>query len=274
MSAAPVSVIGLRPDPSIKVVSVTPAMAQEWLTHNEVNRNIRTHDVEKYARAMIRGQWALTGEAIKFSSDGKLLDGQHRLTAIMRAKQPVQLVVIHGIDESAQLEMDSGARRTASDALGFLGETSTALLAAAARLAFLVDNDLISADRKKQGVSHGEIAEYINANPDIRDAVQATLGLRKFIDMPPSVICVAYYYLRRIHQTRAEEFFHSLSTRANLPDRSAILALDSRLRTMRNNGTRASQRDYLTLVFKAWNYWRKDRPAASLALGGKLPEPK
>ena len=267
-------IVELHPDPSAEIVTVTPAMAQEWLTHNEVNRNIRQHDVEKYARSMIRGRWTLTGEAIKFSRDGQLLDGQHRLTAIVRAKTAVSLMVVRGIESSAQLDMDSGAKRSASDALGFLGESSTALLAASARLAFLVDNDLINAERKKQGVSHGEIADYVAAHPDLRDAVLAALGLRKYIDAPPTAIVVAYYYLRQIHQTQAGEFFNGLASRANLPTGSAILALDSRLRSIRKNGTRASHRDYLNLFFKAWNYWRKDRPAATLALGGRLTEPK
>lgn len=267
-------VVELRPDPTIEVIAVTPAMAQEWLTRNEVNRNIRQGDVEKYARAMLRGQWALTGEAVKFSTEGKLLDGQHRLTAVVRSKQTVTLIVVRGIDESAQLEMDTGVKRTASDALGFLGETNTALLAAATRLAILVNDGRINADRKRQGVSNGEIAEYIELHPEIRDAVRATMGLRKHIDAPPAAICVAYYEVRKVHQAQAEEFFNGLATRANLSERSPILALDSRLRNIRKNGTRASHREYLSLFFRAWNYWRKGRPAASFPITGKLPEPK
>lgn len=269
------AVTQLHAGPTIRVVTVTPAMAEQWLSRNDVNRNIRQQNVEKYSRAMSSGKWTMTGEPIKFGSDGRLLDGQHRLLAIIRAGIAVDLVVVDGLEPSAQLDMDSGAKRSASDAIGFLGETNSALLAASARLAFLVDRGLINQDRKKHGVSNSEIAAYVQSNPDLRDAVLVTNNLRRHIDAAPTAICVAYYYLARINHSQAEEFFNGLATRANVSAGSAILALDSRLRSIRKNATRASHRDYLNLFFKAWNYWRRGRTAATLALGGgTLIEPK
>ncbi len=266
--------ISIPNSPTAEVVAVTPALAQEWLAKNDVNRTIRSHNVSKYARNMGAGQWAMTGEPIKFSRFGKLLDGQHRLLAVIKSGATVKMLVVRGLDEESQVEMDSGAKRSASDALAFLGESNTALLAASARLILLAVTGLINEDRKKHALSNGEIAEFVNKNADIRDAVNAAERWRRYIDAPPSVVCAAYYFLAQVHETKAAVFFDSLASRANVPAGSAILALDSRLRSIRKNGTRPSQRDYLNLFFKAWNYWRKNRGATQLVLGGNLVEPK
>lgn len=259
--------------PQTEIVSVTPEIAQKWLAENDVNRNVRNYNVDKYARNMANGQWSMTGEPVKFDRHRKLLDGQHRLLAVVKSGTTVDLLVVRNLDPASQIEMDSGAKRTAADALSFIGESSAALLAATARIVILATTGLINQDRKKHALSNGEIAEFVADNPEIRDAVSVGERWRAAIDAPPSVICAAYYCLSQVHAAKAVMFFDGLASRANLPKNSAILALDSRLRTIRKNGTRVSQRDYLNLFFKAWNHWRKNRGVASLTLGGNLVEP-
>jgi predicted nucleic acid-binding Zn ribbon protein len=78
-----VTEIGQRPAASI--VYVTPEMAERWLGHNKVNRNLRNRRVDQFARDMRSGRWQLTGEAIKFGKSGNLIDGQHRLWAVIES---------------------------------------------------------------------------------------------------------------------------------------------------------------------------------------------
>ena len=70
-------------------VLVTPAMAAEWLKKNtDENRAVRPRVQEKYTAAMRRHQWQeCNGETIKFDRDGTMIDGQHRLRALMEAGQ-------------------------------------------------------------------------------------------------------------------------------------------------------------------------------------------
>lgn len=70
----------------IEQVQMTPGLAKKMLASNADNqRNLRMSKVEQYVRDMLAGHWPITGETIKVATDGALIDGQHRLTAVLHA---------------------------------------------------------------------------------------------------------------------------------------------------------------------------------------------
>lgn len=100
------------------IINVTPSMAQQFLASNaEFQRNLRTGEVKTLAAAMLRGEWILTHQGVAFDSDGKLIDGQHRLHAIIMADMPQDMLVVTGVDPSAFKVLDIGAKRSTSDLL-------------------------------------------------------------------------------------------------------------------------------------------------------------
>jgi len=86
-------------------------MANEWLRKNEGNRKLRESRAAGLARAIVAGKWTLTHQAIAFSKKGRLLDGQHRLRAIILANIPIQCVVARDVPEDAFAYMDAGLPR-------------------------------------------------------------------------------------------------------------------------------------------------------------------
>ena len=75
-------------------MSISPEMARRWLeVGNTRNRNMNMAYCERLARDMREGRWVLTHEGIAFSPNGRLLDGQHRLQAIILADLPVAMFV-------------------------------------------------------------------------------------------------------------------------------------------------------------------------------------
>lgn len=105
------------------VVTVTPELAKQWLKQNaHNNRNIRDSDVSKFARDMRNGNWKLTHQGIAFNALGDLIDGQHRLWAVIESGVSVPMHVWTEVPEETVQLIDSGTARTASDSLGFLTE--------------------------------------------------------------------------------------------------------------------------------------------------------
>lgn len=100
---------------------ITPELASKYLEANKANRRIRAHKVEMYARDMTAGRWQLNGQGISFSSSGMLLDGQHRLHAIVKSGVSVQMNVVRGLDRTAGATMDIGITRTDLDLASALG---------------------------------------------------------------------------------------------------------------------------------------------------------
>jgi hypothetical protein len=112
---------------------ITPELAQEWLDRGGTNRKITRRCIEAMTATIQRGEWRLTGEAIKLDHEGRVRDGQNRLHAIVEAGIPVQSVVARGVSEDAFDVMDTGRSRNAADVLHIHGYPSQNVLAAAAR---------------------------------------------------------------------------------------------------------------------------------------------
>ena len=82
-----------------KVTTITPEMAREWLKKNmHNNRPVLKATVHNYARQMRCGTWNLTHQGIAFDQNGELVDGQHRLSAIIEANVPVKMNVTYGLN--------------------------------------------------------------------------------------------------------------------------------------------------------------------------------
>jgi hypothetical protein len=91
---------------------VTPAMAKRWLENNFRNRPLVEDVVAAYARDMVNGVWVPTHQGIAFSDKDELIDGQHRLHAIVRSGVTIRMMVTFGIP--AKIE---GSEMTTMDAV-------------------------------------------------------------------------------------------------------------------------------------------------------------
>jgi hypothetical protein len=98
-------------------VTVTPDMARSWLATSQGNRTIKhATKLLEYKKDMLRGAWLYNGDSIRFSEDGVLLDGHHRLTACSEAEVPfVSDVVV--VPAEAVHTIDRGANRSEADSL-------------------------------------------------------------------------------------------------------------------------------------------------------------
>lgn len=93
---------------------VTPEFAAIVLRDkNKNNRQIRTERVNQYVRDIKRGDWKVTHQGIAFDKEGNLIDGQHRLSAVVKANIPVYMMVCRNVDHQAAAVVDIGQKRTA-----------------------------------------------------------------------------------------------------------------------------------------------------------------
>lgn len=98
---------------------VTPELAKAWLDQNDTtNRVLRPLLVARYANAMRNGEWCLTHQGICFNSHGHLVDGQHRLAAVVKSGVTVTMLVTEGAGYGFAAPLDVGANRHFADILG------------------------------------------------------------------------------------------------------------------------------------------------------------
>jgi hypothetical protein len=98
--------------------TITPTMAQVFLEKNHPNnRTISESLVTRYAEEIKNTRWVVTHQGIAFSTDGYLIDGQHRCHAIIRANKPVTLAITTGLPPVAIEGIDLNRVRRTSDVL-------------------------------------------------------------------------------------------------------------------------------------------------------------
>jgi len=113
-----------KPTFKTKLVLVTPAKATEWLQNNTKNRRLRPRYVERLASDMTSGKYIATHQGVAFGTDGILVDGQHRLEAIVLSGTSQWLLVTTDLPPQALLVVDDGVKRSMADVVGIMDEIS------------------------------------------------------------------------------------------------------------------------------------------------------
>lgn len=265
----------------IATEKVSPKMAKRWLELYPEGRGYRqrplsSRTVDRYTADMSAGFWHNDGAPIRFGKSGRLLDGQHRLHAVVRSGLVQEFVVIRDVDDAAFTVMDTGKARTTADVLGSSGYDRAPALAGTAGLILLL---LYHRERAtKQFLSRGipgqndQIRDFIEANPSIPVAVDhahTKLHLNRVI--PRNIAAALLWIFTEGRLTgKGLEFFEKLATGEGLHRGDPILTLREHLIGVRNR--RNNRLDYICGTIYAWNRWIRGRTLMRLRVPEKLPE--
>lgn len=100
-----------------QVMEVTPPMAADFLARNKNIRKINKARVASLEEDMRRGVFGVTALGLVFNQDGDLVNGQHRLTAQIRADVTLTYNVTTGCTDEQAIHMDNGLARSMKDVL-------------------------------------------------------------------------------------------------------------------------------------------------------------
>lgn len=109
---------------TVSFENITPVIAEEYLKVNKKNRTVKTKAVEDYARRIQQGEFKTTHQGIAFDTDGELIDGQHRLLAVIVSGKPARMMVSRGVPKDTISAVDRGVTRSVRDVLS-IGYDST-----------------------------------------------------------------------------------------------------------------------------------------------------
>lgn len=266
-----------QPDaPTVTWEAITPTVAQELLGRNDHNRPLTKSRVASLASDMVSGRWVMNGEAIKLAKDGTLLDGQHRLAAVVQANVPINMLVVRGLHEKAQETMDTGGKRTFSNQLTLRGETYSYQLAAVLRMVWLWrhQGDSLTSAGFVRPPTNGELFELLEAYPEVRVQAPLVNRLVRNANMPGQVAGLCVWLLYRVDADDANAFFTALESGVGLQANDPIYVLRELLLRRPVAGDRAAVRSLVAITIKAWNKYRRGEPCTALrwVQGGAHPE--
>lgn len=232
-----------------EVLSITPGMAKAFLECNSDNRPLSMVTVDKYAAAMRRGEWLLNGEPIIFFTDGKLGNGQHRLSAIIKATMSIDMLVVRGVASSAFITMDAGKVRGASDVLSISNEKNTIKLAAGARsyLAYGMKS------RAAFEITSSQILKAVEDHSDLRywaNQYSKKKGLRA---IPASIIGYLAVASEKHGIEMLEDFVEKVGSGIGMEDGDPALLLRERFIYASNKRMAIARTHASALIIKAIN---------------------
>lgn len=221
---------------------VTPEIAKKLLARNKNNRSLCGKIVENYSRDMMNGRWQVNGESIKIGKDGSLLDGQHRLSAVLKSGIPVPFVVIEDIENDCFFTIDTGKKRSAGQIAQMSGEKNASQVAAIARCVRLLELG------KSQYFPSGlEIQETLDRYPLIRE--YGAFPVHSKI-LTAAMLSVGILFAEVYPKEVIRDFYVRLKSGENISKGNPIYELRQRMINS-PSGTQMGQRLRLALTIKA-----------------------
>ena len=262
------------------LVEVTPALATRWLLLNRANRIPSRSKIRRFAAAMKEKRWPLTGETIKFSISGRLLDGQSRLMAVVLAGVNVVLELRSGLPEAAQKSMDIGEARKGTHTLEMMGEKYPLVLAPALKLIWLLEGGNLGGQKIGQDrvLENFLLPQMIEKHGGLKPSVGwvMTTGSNMARMMAPGMTAFFHYIFGKVDPELRDSFFEALLEGVGLTKANPVYHLRERLISDRADGTARIHKFNLhrALMVKAFNATRKSQKVASLSWqpGEDFPE--
>lgn len=117
-----------------KQVQMDPQLAAELLKGNTHNRRLNQATFMRYVEDMVNNRWLFNGVPVIIDTHGRVVDGQHRLHAVIESGVTVPMIIVEGIGMEAQNTIDIGRPRSVADQLAIEGVGSATIAASVATM--------------------------------------------------------------------------------------------------------------------------------------------
>jgi hypothetical protein len=247
-----------------RLIEIGPELAEHILqTRNLSNRPMKPGKIKDYAADLRSGRWGMTGDTIKFASDGTLKDGQNRLAAVIRAHGPIlRTHAVFGVDADLFTRMDIGKNRTPADVFHIAGLHYPAHAAATVRWLNILTSD--NPNNRGAHFTNDELLEAYRGRYDpvlIEDSVRVALEVKKGTGAPVGAMAALHYIFAKADGAeKATSFFLEWANDQGSA-RSATRQLQTRLQELAiqtNNRIHESVRN--ALVVQAYLAYRDGKP--------------
>ncbi len=247
-----------------KTQTITPTQCMTWLEKNEHNRPLQSKHISTLARTMIRGDWVVNGESLKFDTKGNVLDGQHRMWACIEANTPFRTFVTTNLPTKTFDTIDTGQTRKSSDILAINKEANVVILAGVLKHILRYTTKQM---RSTLRYTNREVEEALKQNPDVREYVKycSTHRVRWCSSI---ILAFSWYITAQNHKEKADEFFTSLIQGTNLKPDSIILVVRNKFIDVSSNPLiRLDAFRRIELIVRAWNLYLKGKTQKSFKIG-------
>jgi hypothetical protein len=231
------------------------------------NRPQVTGAIPQLIEDILGANWKFNHQGIAFNDRGDLIDGQHRLEAIVRADKiepgiQVPLMISWNLPVESNEKIDLARRRNTGTYLAMEGYTSTSRLNTTLKLIWLYETT--DFDRPPVGAHWNQIPNLDIIRNTLRDhplAVDGCLIGGQLANMLTASAASAAWVICREKYPEAMnmEFVEGIKKGANLAEGDPRLALRNWSANRKETGKRAIPYLHMAIYFKAFKAFREGR---------------
>lgn len=251
-----------------EIKKITPELATEMLKKNGMNRPLSRRHVEILKHQMKSGQWMFDGTPIKFNGSGQLLDGQHRLTALIESECEFDFVVISGIPTESFSVMDTGKTRSAADAISIESIPNSMVVSDVSRslLNFKSHSRLTRTSTNSSYISNAQVYNFALENHVLIN--KSYDFCKKFVRpiLPKSKLVAFHILFSDKSALDADVFISKLCTGLDLELSNPIYILRQKLIADAVSKKKISTDIKYALIAKCWNMFRKNETGTTVQL--------
>ena len=260
---------------------ITPDEAMKMLEKNQLNRKLSTRLVTKYSQAMRDGEWLFDGSPIRLDDKGNLLDGQHRLWAVIESELPQTFLVVEGVEEITMAVMDTGKSRSFADILSMHYRDLTSVTHTSSTVTAIhrwesgARGVALKPGRGNMG-STQTLLKFFDENKDgLLEAQMMGRRVRENVGGTGQPLALLAWITFGIDADDAQFFFDRIIDGVGLEAGSPILAFRNWIIRTNSQLPRVEFELFVALGIKAWNAYRSGSEVQMLVWkrGGSKPEP-
>lgn len=257
---------------TMELEKITPEIAKRYLGNNVRNRNLKQRLVEQLASDIKGGDFHVTHQGIAFDAENNLIDGQHRLSAIILADKPVQMYVTRGLHKEMMNVVDIGSKRTQADVLSIHGYGNSTTLSAAGQVYYsFLNRDLNSLANKKRYVNNFKLLEFVKEHPELLKAVEVTHSNKRMKMLGSAGIIAAFYCIfHRNNKTKAAEFFRVLVDNHSEKRNHPAVILNEHILRKRAQNVKVTRAYLMAALIRAWENFVNDNFTNNIVLKDPL----
>lgn len=265
--------------PVSRLELITPAKAKAFLENNKQNRPLNKKNLDFLKTELTRGNFHTTGDSIKIAENGDLLDGQHRLQAIVETGIAIEMFVVRGLEKKVFKYMDQGKGRTAGDILAIEKVENPTQLSSMSRFIMLFQAGKFGASAGKDGakrtkITNADISAFVSRN---KTALQESrlMGYNKDNKLVPAgTLSSLHFIFSKLHTTQANDFCEKIVQGNDLSKTDIIYMLRTILLADLSSRRKMGPQEKIALICKAWNIYRAKKTVLQLKWDVKEDFPK
>lgn len=247
---------------------ITPSIAKKYLEANVKNRRIRTPIVTRYANDMTSGKWKEdTAEVIKISKTGIILDGQHRLAALIKANVSISFHVATSLDDNVFDVLDTGSNRSAGDIFLIQGiKNQSSIPSIISTYHNLKMGTSSRTQQKNLKLTNAALLIEYNKREMFWQNVfsKSSMWYLSYAKILPKSLIGGFYCLfYDINNDDSESFFNQLCTGREIKNK-AIFLLRQKLMQDKMAVRKIPFELRSALIIKSWNYFRSNNDDVKL----------